>query len=117
MLWGKDEGYAGSRPETGGKNPSDISASSLMYASLQVHEMTVFEQRRLLRQAADALWNRREKARCSGDVAASGPHDLDHELRSMAEQILRTPRPLIRLAFWEAAQALRDFDRRISMSH
>jgi hypothetical protein len=88
-----------------------MDTSTLIEASWRAQDMTVFEQRRLLRQAADTLRNRREAPGAFDEAASRGPHDLDCELRLMAEQILRTPRSLVRLAFWEAAQALGDLDR------
>jgi hypothetical protein len=109
LLWSEDERTSATLPDSVARNRGDIDASTLIEASRRAQEMTVFEQRRLLRQAADTLRNRRETA--VGEAASRAPYHLDCELRLMAEQILRTPRSLVRLAFWEAAQALRDLDR------
>jgi hypothetical protein len=88
----------------------EISASRLFDAVKHVDEMTVFEQRRLLRQAADEIWKTREEFEFHDGRFSEAPNDLASELRLMAEHILRTPHPLVRLAFQEAAVALQEFE-------
>jgi hypothetical protein len=110
LLWGDDGGLAGPLPDSGSENKDGIRAATLIDAARQVDDLTVFEKRRLLRQAADALWNRREE-QSRGEDRFCGTHDLDQELRLIAQHILRTPLPLVRLALWEAARALDDLQR------
>ena len=110
MLSSDNKGGAGGLADASDRNVDDICASKLADAAEHVDEMTVFEQRRLLRLAADEIWKRRETIGFCGRRLAGGPNDLADELRLMAEHILRTPHPLLRLAFREAALALREFE-------
>ena len=111
MLSWENKGGAGVPTDAGDRGFSEISASRLFEAAKHVEEMTVFERRRLLRRAADEIQKLREEFEFDDSRFSEAPNDLASELRLMAEHILRTPHPLVRLAFQEAAVALQEFER------
>jgi hypothetical protein len=113
LLSRENKEGAGILAGAGGRIFGEVSASRLVDAAENVETVTVFEQRRLLRQAADEIWKFREEEGLSSARLSIVPNDLVAELRQMADQILRTPRPLLRLALWEAALALRELERMI----